>query len=64
MAGQQITRSAAGGLRTVIAILVLLALLAFVIKDPSGAADLARDVGSFFSGAVEGIVEFFRELDQ
>lgn len=64
MAGQQITRSAAGGVRTALGVLIALAVLAFVIKDPSGAADLAREISSFFSGAVDGIAAFFRELDQ
>lgn len=49
--------------RTVMVALVVLALLAFVLKDPAGAAELATDIGDILDGAIDGVVTFFGALN-
>lgn len=49
--------------RTITVALVVIALLAFVIKDPAGAADLATDIGDVLGGVLNGVVTFFGALN-
>ncbi len=49
-------------LKTILGYAAIAFILFFVIKDPTGAAHVATNIGNFLASAARGIAAFFSSL--
>jgi len=49
-------------LKTVLGWVVVAFILFFIIKDPTGAAHVVTNIGTFLASAAQGISSFFTSL--